>query len=505
MSAFLNRLRIIVVDRDAADRIAAHLEKHCLIRVVAAVPALDAVPEWVTARRVDAVVLGEAAMLTPEVRDRVHGDMPEAALVLMPGKGGQLDPGEYPDAWVAPSEQLNAELTAVVLASTGCSDGPATVNQVSPGLSRSSWIYSQGPLFVVRGSHEATEMLTHKCMHADFLSIIESSGFHQGLVYEAARASLLSINGARHREYRSVVASYFTRHAAEGLRTPAQSTARALAKALVGRDQVEFVGEFAVPYIKNGLFDFFGFSAEEVESVTWAVDRAAWATKDLSNRRQAATEAAEALYAISRKAMSRQLGTNVSNPIAAVAEAVEAGRLPEMLGAGLVASMLSAGTEPTINQLGIMATELSHCETLWDDMGRGRQAISPVVEEVLRYRSTNPRIARRVNGNFVYRGVRFANGQRILVDTGAANRDPRRFSRPEQIDPDANRGTHLAFGHGPHFCLGAAVSRVQLQEALAILTNMFQCPRIVERVDHKGQGLFGPEKLVVRLKPREPV
>lgn len=505
MSAFLNRLRVVVVDREAADEIAALLEKHRLIRVVAAVPVLDAVPEWVTARRVDAVVLGEGATLTAEVRDSLHGDMPEAALVLMPGKGGQLDPGEYPDAWVAPSEQMDAQLTAVVLASTGCSDGPATINQVGPGLSRSDWIYSQGPLFVVRGAPEATEMLVHKCMHADFLSIVESSGFHQGFVYEAARASLLSTNGARHREYRSVVASYFTRNAAEGLRTPAQSSARALAKTLVGRDQVEFVGEFAAPYIKNGLFDFFGFSAEEVEPVIWAVDRVAWATKDLSNRRQAATEAAEALYAISRKAMSRRLGANVSSPLAAVAEAVEAGRLPEMLGTGLVASMLSAGTEPTVNQLGIMATELSHCETLWDAMGQGKQAISPVVEEVLRYRSTNPRIARRVSGNFVYRGVKFTDGQRVLLDTGAANRDPRRFPRPEQIDPVVNRGAHLAFGHGPHFCLGAAVSRVQLQEALAVLTEMFQCPRIVERVDHKGQGLFGPEKLVVRLRPRKPV
>src|SRR5690606_8627279 len=114
----------------------------------------------------------------------------------------------------------------------------------------------------------------------------------------------------------------------------------------------------------------------------------------------------------------------------------------------LAGSILSAGHEPTINQIGIMVLALSEHPTLWDDLGEGRVAVAPVVEELLRYRSTNVVVNRRVDQNMEHRGLELSEGEQILISIGAANHDPRCYRAPDQLDPELNGGPHLAYGLG---------------------------------------------------------
>jgi cytochrome P450 len=109
---------------------------------------------------------------------------------------------------------------------------------------------------------------------------------------------------------------------------------------------------------------------------------------------------------------------------------------------------------------------------------------------------------RRVADSFDYRGVRFEEGEEIVVDLAAANHDPRRFPEPDRLDLDDEKSSHLAFGFGPHHCLGAALARVQLQEAIGALTQRLTCPEILEVVEWKGAGLVGPTSLALSVSSR---
>jgi hypothetical protein len=68
-------------------------------------------------------------------------------------------------------------------------------------------------------------------------------------------------------------------------------------------------------------------------------------------------------------------------------------------------------------------------------------------------------------------------GDAVVLSPAAANRDPAAFPDPEAFDPDRAAGGHLAFGHGPRYCIGAALARVELQAVFAALPGPLPEPR----------------------------
>jgi len=88
------------------------------------------------------------------------------------------------------------------------------------------------------------------------------------------------------------------------------------------------------------------------------------------------------------------------------------------------------------------------------------------VEEILRLESPSPVQARWVNREVELHGTIVPEGSIMLLLNGAANRDERHWSRPDQFDLSRDDGPHLAFGYGLHFCLGAALARLEGRVAL---------------------------------------
>ncbi|HEX9033916.1 MAG TPA: cytochrome P450, partial [Streptosporangiaceae bacterium] len=81
------------------------------------------------------------------------------------------------------------------------------------------------------------------------------------------------------------------------------------------------------------------------------------------------------------------------------------------------------------------------------------------VDELMRLATPIPFTARVTSQDTELDGVRLAPGSRVLLLTAAANRDPAVFSEPDGLDPARSPNPHLAFGGGPHLCLGAPLVR----------------------------------------------
>src|SRR5207248_660356 len=90
---------------------------------------------------------------------------------------------------------------------------------------------------------------------------------------------------------------------------------------------------------------------------------------------------------------------------------------------------------------------------------------APFVEEVLRYEPPVHFGVRYASVDTEIDCLRVAKGSTVLVLMGAANRDPARFPDPDTFDPTRPDNQHLAFSAGPHYCLGAALSRLEGQLA----------------------------------------
>jgi len=128
--------------------------------------------------------------------------------------------------------------------------------------------------------------------------------------------------------------------------------------------------------------------------------------------------------------------------------------------------LLTAGHETTASLIGNgVLTLMQHPDQL-DLLQRDPALIKQAIEEILRFECPAKIVGRT---NLVDRqlgGQMIRAGQRVLVLLGAVNRDPEQFRNPECFDITRTPAPHLAFGAGPHFCLGAALSRAEVQETL---------------------------------------
>jgi cytochrome P450 len=139
-------------------------------------------------------------------------------------------------------------------------------------------------------------------------------------------------------------------------------------------------------------------------------------------------------------------------------------RLDEVLATCIL--LLTAGHETTANVIGNgVLTLMQHPDQL-ELLQRDPELIKPAIEEILRFECPAKIVGRTSLIDRQLGGCTVRAGQRVLVLLGAANRDPAQFPDPERFDITRTPAAHLAFGAGPHFCLGAALSRAEAQEAL---------------------------------------
>src|SRR5262249_48669349 len=132
---------------------------------------------------------------------------------------------------------------------------------------------------------------------------------------------------------------------------------------------------------------------------------------------------------------------------------------------GFIAGLTFAGHETTKNQLGSMIAVLAERADLWDAVATESLTAGEVVEEALRYHPAAGDTSRTVAEPIEFAGHRLEPGTPVYLSMRSANRDETGYPNPDRLAPEQTMHTpHLAFGHGAHHCLGAALARAELQE-----------------------------------------
>lgn len=199
-------------------------------------------------------------------------------------------------------------------------------------------------------------------------------------------------------------------------------------------------------------------------------------------------------------AKSREPGDDLMSKLAT--ERVATGEATPAEAAGLLVQILIAGHETTASMLslGVVAL-LRHPEQL--AALRADEALVPgAVEELLRYLTVVHIGLRRIATQDVeVGGVTVRAGEGVVVALQAANRDPAVFADPDTLDLTRDAGQHLAFGHGPHHCLGQSLARAELQVALPMLFHRLPALRLTgpaaEEYAFEGRAVHGVRELPV--------
>jgi cytochrome P450 len=140
---------------------------------------------------------------------------------------------------------------------------------------------------------------------------------------------------------------------------------------------------------------------------------------------------------------------------------------------GYVGLLAGAGNETTTRLIGwtgkLLAEHPDQRAALVEDRG----LLVGAIEEILRYESPSPVQARYVTEDVEHYGTVVPEGSAILLLTASGNRDDRRFPEPDRFDIRRRIAHHLAFGYGIHFCMGAALARLEGSIALDEVLKRF--------------------------------
>lgn len=186
------------------------------------------------------------------------------------------------------------------------------------------------------------------------------------------------------------------------------------------------------------------------------------------------------------------------NLLGDLATACVTGDLDNAVAMGTMITLFAAGGESTASLLGSAAWILATRPDIQQQLRENPGLLGAFIEETLRYEPPFRGHYRHVAIDTALCGTELAAGSHLLLLWGAANRDPAQYDAPDdfRLDRPGGKG-HLAFGKGAHFCVGAALARLEAQIVLRLLLDR------TSRIDVADVGRWLPSLLVRRLERLE--
>ncbi|WP_328522712.1 cytochrome P450 family protein [Kribbella sp. NBC_00359] len=289
------------------------------------------------------------------------------------------------------------------------------------------------------------------------------------------RQNLGTAYGEEHRRSRRRIAPSFSPRRIEQMRPQVQATTDRLVEALAALPPgatADVRQALALPLTMTVICDLFGVPHQMREKLGTAIDAVLDQSVD--------PERAMAIYAEVHNRLTELLQYKKEYPAADLTSDLllpsEPGDepMPDPVLLDTLFLMIGAGYETGVNLItSAVQALLIHPENL-TRIREGSISWHDVVEETLRVEGPIMHLPMRyaVEDIDLGEGVVIGKGDPIIIGFAAAGRDPELHpDRPEQFDPTRTSKEHLAFGHGPHFCLGAHLARLEAEVALTTLFN----------------------------------
>jgi cytochrome P450 len=294
-------------------------------------------------------------------------------------------------------------------------------------------------------------------------------------LFEVIGAQMNITNPERHHRLRALVAKVFTPRAVDALRPSVEAMVDELLDQLPEQGRFDVIADLAFPLPARVIARLLGLETGELEQLKrWSDDFSAIFGTDPSavtpEQYQRALQSTHELTTFFRAEFDRRRASPGDDLLSLLVHAeIDGDRLSETELIANANLLLAAGHETTTHLIGngllALLRHPDQLQLLLDDPS----LIPGAIEEFLRYDGTVQFMYREAGEDLTIGDRSIRKGQLVYLMFAAANRDPARFPDPDRLDVRRRPDVHLAFGHGPHVCLGAALARMEAHVAFTAL------------------------------------
>jgi cytochrome P450 len=335
---------------------------------------------------------------------------------------------------------------------------------------------------------------------APTIMIADPSGDGEGGIGEARM--MLMMDPPQHTGFRKLIRSEFTRLAAVERGSRLRDLARRIVDEVIEKGECDFVAEIAGEMPSYVIAELMGMPLGDGRELYKLTETIHSAPETLPPN--AARDAIKQMFSYASRLIEQKRARPADDLATRLLQAeVEGRRLtdPEFLLFFLL--LVDAGGDTTRNLLagGLLALERHRDQWAWllEDL---ESRLPSSREELLRYVSPVICMRRTATRESRIGSVRVAEGDKVVMYFGAANRDPAKFANPDGLDLARIPNEHIAFGGGPHVCLGQHLARIEIDAVLVeVLTRMKDLEVIGPTEWLASTFISGPKRMPVRFTP----
>ncbi len=324
-------------------------------------------------------------------------------------------------------------------------------------------------------------------------------------IVDSGMRTLLDLDPPDHTRIRSLVSRAFSPKAVARLETRVQQIADDLLDAVAGQSTFDLMSAYGYPLPVTVIAEMLGVPPSDRDQFESWSNVSASSVEPLLEPGQVRRiqKVREELYAYFETIIEERQRSPQNDMVTALLAAEEAGdRLTREELLSTMHLILVAGNETTRNLIGNgMKALLDHPDQL-QHLRSNPDLMDSAIDEFLRFDSPVQIDARMTREDVTFGGKRVPAGRRILCLIGAANRDPSAFPDPDRLDIAREARNHLSFGRGIHYCLGAALAKLEARVAFSSLLNRYSSIRLNREPDYKGGVVLrGLKELWIDVEP----
>ena len=359
---------------------------------------------------------------------------------------------------------------------------------------------SDRPVLRMKGWMESSHLVTH---YDDVVAGMKDSetfsarGNARGIGIVIGR-TVLEMEGAEHLRHRRILTPFFSLRALRSnVEQYIEATTHELIDRFVADGRADLVPQFTFTYPLRVIAQMVGVPISDFEAFHhWAL-----ALVSVADDPVKAFAAARSIVDYLRPILEERRAEPREDLLTRLLNAeVDGERLSEEEVLSFLRLLLPAGSETTYRLTGnVLFALLTHPEQR-AEVEKNPELLPDFIEETLRWDSPVQLVSREVTRDVDLHGNRIPKGDLAAFSIGSANRDDRRFEDPDRFDLHrSNKGDHVAFGLGEHFCLGSHLARMEARIAVAAMLERLPNLRLdpAAECSIRGFAFRSPDRLPV--------